>query len=46
MQEQITMNEKIIIDMKRDMDAIINWIVFNNKLRCLWYHIWRRSWTN
>ena len=27
MQEQITMNEKIIIDMKRDMEAIINWIV-------------------
>lgn len=21
------MNEKVIIDMKRDMDAIINWIV-------------------
>ena len=27
MQEQITMNEKNIIDMKRDMEAIINWIV-------------------
>ena len=27
MQEQITMNEKIIIDMKRELDAIINWMV-------------------